>query len=155
MNVAVPFVEGDKFIVKNCVPKGIVRLRNRIPKPHFVQDSNVDNIPGSIPLPETKLRHPLFGFDYKSYLKLPSYVTDKLQNLGSSSSESYIGINRKKKKKKIKIEIEEQPVRINKKRKMDDDSDTNAVKSKRKKHNISAEEMWESEKAIEENLFNL
>ncbi|XP_053602790.1 putative uncharacterized protein DDB_G0282133 isoform X2 [Plodia interpunctella] len=155
------------FVIKNLPLNGVVHVRKRIPKSHVQDDSMLMQSQNQfIPLPETKCRHPFFGADYKKAIKVPKRIAQYLkaeQNEVQSPEEEMR--ERKKNKKRMRESLKEEPqeevvteevipekIKKAKKRKHDDSDEIPAKKSKKKKHESS--EVWDSEKAIEENLFN-
>ncbi|CAB3234250.1 unnamed protein product [Arctia plantaginis] len=167
---------GDaKYQINNLPLSGIIKFRKRIPKAHFHDDNiMVNNQTNFIPLPETKCRHPLFGSNYKKALKIPSAIAQQL-NLQNEPEETFTTEKRRKKKHKkdtnnLKheetdskcevITILEPEVMLKgsekkrKKRKHLDDEGPAPKKVKKFKHDPESAEAWESEKAIEQNLFS-
>lgn len=163
-------MDQNKYTIRNVQLSGIINLRKRIPKAHFRDDNvMVNNQTNFIPLPETKCRHPLFGSNYKKALKIPTAIAERLNMQDTEET-----AKRKKKKNKkeansseqvnsqvqsditLKTEPELSEVREKKKkkRKLIDDEGPAPKKVKRIKHDPESAEAWESEKAIEENLFN-
>ncbi|CAG9560221.1 unnamed protein product [Danaus chrysippus] len=160
--------------IKNMPCMGEISLRKRIPKAHIPQEScMVNNQTNFIPLPETKCRHPLFGLNYKKAIKIPSAIAERLNgNIDDRASELFNGKKekkRKQKKEKRKIEkesenevdntehneseVQESSSKTKRKRKHSEDV-IKTKKSKRSKVDLDSAEAWESERAIEENLFN-
>ncbi|CAG9785343.1 unnamed protein product [Diatraea saccharalis] len=171
--VSVTLMTPDKkgFIIKNVNINGTVTLQKRLSRPHIVEDNvMVNNQTDFIPLPETKYHHPLFGSNYKNALKLPSSITQRLQELNANESIQTAQIEKKKRKKRkyehnidedkdistdMKPQIESDiSMKKAKKRKHDNDNEVTAKKAKRLKQEFDSNDVWESEKAIEENLFN-
>lgn len=177
--IAALSMENGHFEVQNLPLCGIINFRKRIPKPHFRDDNiMVNNQTNFIPLPDTKCRHPLFGSNYKKAIKVPSAVAERLNT--ETNVEETVNISKKKKKKhkkdKSSLECDEAdtksvcvmksepnvyqevPEKKKKKRKHTEDVDVVDApapkKAKRIKHDPESAEAWESEKAIEENLFN-
>ncbi|PZC76181.1 hypothetical protein B5X24_HaOG204925 [Helicoverpa armigera] len=165
-------MEHSSSKIKNVPLSGIINMRKRIPKAHFQDDSiMINNQTNFIPLPDTKCRHPLFGSNYKKALKIPAAIAERLSVQQSEKSRTE---KKKKKNKKDKslsehVSPEEQSdvtmkpdpdnsltklEKKKKKRKITDDEDPVPKKIKRVKHDPESAEAWESEKAIEENLFN-
>ncbi|XP_032511449.2 uncharacterized protein LOC116765917 [Danaus plexippus] len=160
--------------IKNMPCMGEISLRKRIPKAHIPQEScMVNNQTNFIPLPETKCRHPLFGLNYKKAIKIPSAIAERLNgSVDNHASELFNGKKekkRKQKKEKRKTEKESdtevntteynaseaQELSSKNKRKRKNSEDvTKTKKSKRAKLDLDSAEAWESERAIEENLFN-
>uniref|UniRef100_A0A2A4J9E9 Uncharacterized protein n=1 Tax=Heliothis virescens TaxID=7102 RepID=A0A2A4J9E9_HELVI len=159
--------------IKSVPLRGIVNLRKRIPKAHFRDDNIMMNDQTNfIPLPETKCRHPLFGSNYKKALKIPAAVAERLNVQHSEKSRTEKKKKKNKKDKSLSEQVcteEEQSDIImkpdpenlvtklekkKKKRKIVDDEGPVPKKIKRVKHDPESAEAWESEKAIEENLFN-
>ncbi|XP_026729866.1 uncharacterized protein LOC113495375 [Trichoplusia ni] len=173
--VTVLTMEHNKYKIKNLPLNGIIGLRKRIPKAQFHDDNvMVNNQTNFIPLPETKCRHPLFGSNYKKALKIPASIAERL--IMQDSIEAPLKAEKRKKKKHksdknavdqetpetqegiMKIEpditIDASEKKKKKKRKISDDAGPAPKKLKRIKHDPESAEAWESEKAIEENLFN-
>ncbi|KAJ8732397.1 hypothetical protein PYW07_014996 [Mythimna separata] len=168
-------MEQNKYKIRNIKLNGIINLRKRIPKAHFRDDNiMVNNQTNFIPLPETKCRHPLFGSNYKKALKIPAAIAERLNV--QDTEDTLLRAAKRKKKKKLKetntAQQDDPQVDINditmktepeflevrekkkKKRKLMDDEGPAPKKVKRIKHDPESAEAWESEKAIEENLFN-
>lgn len=155
-----------KPVIKNITLNGLIHLHKRIPKPHFVLDNNmINNQTNFIPLPETKCRHPLFGINYRSAIKVPKHVAERLNGIELESSPSDVNDKTKKNKRKRKIknnlsDCEPEPKtepeirQKKKKRKRSRDSATPPKSAKRRKHDPDSAETWESEKGIEQQLFN-
>lgn len=156
-------VESDRTVIVNLPVSGTVRFRKRIPKAHFVEDGNVRNDRTDfIPLPETKCRHPLFGPDYRRAVRIPTSVKDRLNRLDVEEPPT----RKKKKHKKERVdadappepepELEQavEPRRSKKRKHKHTDTEEPTVKKKRVKQEPSSAAAWDSEKAIEENLFN-
>lgn len=161
----------NQFVLKNLSSKGIINFRKRVPKVHIRDDiMMLNNQTDFIPLPETKIRHPLFGSNYKKAIKIPRAVKERLEANPSISEESKKA-NKQKKKKILSIdndfvsnvETKHEPQlfgvnvvkKKNKKRKHSGSEETQSIKQdKRQKHHTNSAEVWDSEKAIEENLFN-
>ncbi|CAH0627485.1 unnamed protein product [Chrysodeixis includens] len=167
-------MEHNNYKINNLPLNGIISLRKRIPKAHFHDDNvMVNNQTNFIPLPETKCRHPLFGSNYKKALKIPASIAERLNVQDNIETTLKTEKRKKKKHKSDKNTLEqENPViqdtvmktepdlttnvsekKKKKKRKISVDGDA-APKKKRIKHDPESAEAWESEKAIEENLFN-
>lgn len=165
-------MEQNKYKIRNFPLNGIINLRKRIPKAHFRDDNiMVNNQTNFIPLPDTKCRHPLFGTNYKKALKIPTAIAERL-NVKDTEDNMIRTAKRKKKKNKkdnhtseqvdpqsdvtMKTEPELSDMREKKikKRKNIDDEGPAPKKMKRIKHDPESAEVWESEQAIEENLFN-
>ncbi|CAH1644022.1 unnamed protein product [Spodoptera littoralis] len=167
-------LDHNKLKIKTISPNGAITLRKRIPKAHFRDDNiMVNNQINFIPLPETKCRHPLFGSDYKKSLKIPAAISERLN---TQANEEIVKTEKRKKKKDNKndnkasqIDLQELSVfemksepglpaevreKKKKKRKLLDDEGPAKKKAKRVKTDPESAEAWESEKAIEENLFN-
>ena len=168
-------MEQNKYKIRNVPLCGIINLRKRIPKAHFRDDNiMVNNQTNFIPLPETKCRHPLFGSNYKKALKIPAAIAERLNVQDTEDSLARTSKRKHKKDKKERNALElnniqaqiditmkpepELPIekreKKKKKRKMVDDEVPTPKKAKRIKHDPDSAEAWESEKAIEENLFN-
>lgn len=165
---------GGKYQINNLPQSGIIKFRKRIPKAHFRDDNiMVNNQTNFIPLPETKCRHPLFGANYKKALKIPSAVAQQLNSL--NEPEEIFTLEKRKKKKhrrdKDIVKDEEtdskcevstiptcEPVengdKKRKKRKRLEEEGPAPKKIKKIKHDPESAEAWESERAIEQNLFN-
>ncbi|CAD0252995.1 unnamed protein product [Spodoptera exigua] len=165
-------IDHNKLKIKNISLSGVITLRKRIPKAHFRDDNIiVNNQSNFIPLPETKCRHPLFGSNYKKSLKIPAAISERLN---MQANGEVLKTEKRKKKKGNKDEkrveqVESQELSISemksepglavrekkkKKRKLLDDEGPAKKKVKRIKTDPESEEAWESEKAIEQNLFN-
>ncbi|KAJ8732369.1 hypothetical protein PYW08_015099 [Mythimna loreyi] len=168
-------IEQNNYKIRNFQLNGTINLRKRIPKAHFRDDNvMVNNQTNFIPLPETKCRHPLFGSNYKKALKIPAAIAERLNV--QDTEDTLLRATKRKKKKNSKetntskqvsplvssditmktepefsLEIREKK---KKKRKLMDDENPTPKKVKRIKHDPESAEAWESEKAIEENLFN-
>ncbi|RVE48368.1 hypothetical protein evm_006929 [Chilo suppressalis] len=152
-------------VIKNVKINGVATFRKRLPKPHAVENNvMISNQTDFIPLPETKCRHPLFGADYKKYLEMSMSA---VQRLKESSDQGKSSMERKKKKHRKEHNVDESldnaleiqthsesetPRKKAKKRKHS--NDIPVKKAKRIKQEIDSSDVWESEKAIEENLFN-
>uniref|UniRef100_A0A1E1W5M0 Uncharacterized protein n=1 Tax=Pectinophora gossypiella TaxID=13191 RepID=A0A1E1W5M0_PECGO len=152
--------DGKRPVIKNIALSGTINFHKRIPKAHFIQDNvMLNNQAYFIPLPNTKCRHPLFGPDYKKAIKIPSSVKTRLKD---PFVETMTPLTEKKKKKKkhiienIEVEMEDdQSAKVSKKRrkrKLSGTDDDHAEHPKPKR--VKSEEAWDSEKAIEEKLFN-
>lgn len=153
-----------KPVIKNLLIHGMVKFRKKIPRPHYFEDNvMINNQTNFIPLPDTKCRHPLFGPDYKKAMKIPAAVKARFRALENEELEEVqevkIEKKRKKKHKKEKIEIESDVVDSKaevprKKRKFlyTDEEEPAPKKSKKIKHD--PDQVWESEEAIKESLFN-
>lgn len=166
----------NNFIIKNIVANGTIHFRKRLPKPHVQEDNvMVNNQTDFIPLPETKCRHPLFGSNYKDAIN----VRVRRPRADSAVTDLEVStIHEKKKKKKKhkkdheiepKVEIDKE-MSLEKSPKIENEPDVLVKKAKKRKHTSNDEsykkkskriklepdsaEAWESEKAIEENLFN-
>lgn len=149
-----------RFIMKRIAPKGTLQLRHRIPKPHVAQEGSIVNKQQFIPLPETKLRHPLLGHEYRAALALPPQVALRLRHATATAtatmqpdepadctdSAATATATKKRKRKRtssvadVVAERAESPPPPRK-------------KSKKAKRNVDAG-TWDSAQAIEENLFN-
>lgn len=166
--IALIYMKCNSLAISSIPLTGVIHLQRRIPKPHL-QDNNIieNNLPEFIPLPTTKCRHPLFGTDFKSCIKIPSPIADKLK-----STDCIDSIVKKKKKRKdkdksineqkdedtlVELKEEEQEVNSRKKKKRktkSEEEEPPRKKKKLKKHTFISPETWDSEKAIEQNLFN-
>lgn len=165
------------FIIKSLPLKGFLNLRKRIPKCHMRDEVMVSKPPDFIPLPETKCRHPFFGLNYRKGIKLPAAVAERLRAspaIAPSASGGHLKASRKRRHNvdnslstpklepnqelSVKLDVENhEPVswKKPKKKKKHLESEEMAPKTKRRlKHNLESAEAWESEQAIEENLFN-
>ncbi|XP_014357244.2 titin homolog [Papilio machaon] len=166
--IALLTLDQNKPIIKNVPLSGMIRFSKRIPKAHYVEDNNIVNSQTSfIPLPDTKSRHPLFGVNYRSAIKIPKHISNRLKGLETQLI-SEDNEKRKKKKKKHKKEVntsdnelhmkpepEPEPiVHKKRKRKHSHNDDISPKVSKRLKHDPDSAEAWDSEKAIEQQLFN-
>ncbi|XP_072940415.1 uncharacterized protein [Epargyreus clarus] len=153
--------------IMNLPVKGCVHYRKRIPKAHIPDNlSMINNQTNFIPLPETKCRHPLLGANYKKAIKIPPVVAARLEAAKDRNNETFESTKKKKhkknKKKSMDVKMEEDcepeilepPVKKNRKRKHAEDTDVPPKKTKRIKQDPHSAEVWESEQAIEENLFN-
>lgn len=166
-------LDHNKLKIKNISLNGVITLRKRIPKAHFRDDNiMVNNQSNFIPLPETKCRHPLFGSNYKKSLKIPAAISERLNMQASGEVKTEKKKKRKDNKdenKAAEIDLQELGVsemksepglpaevreKKKKKRKLVDDEGPAKKKVKRFKTDPESAEAWESEKAIEENLFN-
>ncbi|KAJ0175799.1 hypothetical protein K1T71_008958 [Dendrolimus kikuchii] len=167
--VAMMSITNNQFVISSLPLAGVIHLQRRIPKPRL-QESNIidNNLSDFIPLPETKRRHPLFGANFKTCIKVPTEIAEKLR------STQGIDLNVKKKKKRnkkekiiseerddgtaLELKEEEQEVSSRKKKKRKNKSEEEEIPHKKIKHNMKhnfiSPEAWDSEKAIEENLFN-
>lgn len=147
-----------KHIIKNVPIKGTIRLHKRKRKQHFVVDENMVNSNNFVPLPEIKCRHPLFGPNYKNAMKLPISIREQLQETEASPSQESKKKKVKKEKERINSqtqEVEDIKVKKSKKRKhKSSEGNDSPVKKKKSKIKPDSSEAWESERAIEENLFN-
>ncbi|XP_075970102.1 uncharacterized protein LOC142972731 [Anticarsia gemmatalis] len=161
-------IKHNKYQIDNLPLCGIINFRKRIPKAHFHDDNiMVNNQTNFIPLPETKCRHPLFGSNYKKSLKIPAAVAERLYPQNNEI------VEKRKKKHKKNRDIDEDPStkrehnmktepeqtnnvheKKKKKRKHVDDEGPPPKKIKKIKHDPESAEAWDSEKAIEQNLFN-
>lgn len=127
---------------------GEIKLRNKFPKLHIDESTHIVNKHSFIPLPDTKKRHPLFGVEYKPLIKLNKDVAEKLQ-----SANKKIKSKKKVKKEKLMDVQSEIYKRKKRKRKMSSNEDTDdKLVVKKHKKNLS-DVIWNSEKAMEENLF--
>ncbi|XP_022128166.2 uncharacterized protein LOC111002320 isoform X1 [Pieris rapae] len=161
------FHNQNEPVIKNLTTNGCIHLRNKVPKVH-IPDSEmmVNDQTNFIPLPDTKCRHPLFGIHYKKMIKVPVEISKRLhtgQELNSLALQD--NKDKKKKQKTYKKSIEntgdfQEPIKLEqetskKKKKRKLSSGTNSpIKSKRVKYDPDSTQTWDSEKAIEENLFN-
>ncbi|KAG6465433.1 hypothetical protein O3G_MSEX015147 [Manduca sexta] len=163
--------EHNDYVIKKLPLCGTLHLHTKVPKVLVPDNIILNNENDFVPLPNTKKRHPLFGSNYKKAIKVPSAVAQKLnESFNDSISEN---ITKKKKKKKHKndysMDIDNEQMeethesiptdntsfsskKKNKKRKHDADNEHSSTKCV--KHNADASAVWESEQAIEENLFN-
>lgn len=167
----------NKTVIKGLPVNGMLCLRKRIPKLHIREENYmINNQNNFIPLLDTKCRHPLFGANYKKAIKIPFSVAERLREVDQPQDIDIVDIElektkkKKKKKDKDKIKIETSYVEKDneqtdaeelppkkKSKKHKHTKETEKVKSKKtkqKRHNLDTAEAWESEKAIEESLFN-
>ncbi|XP_068630411.1 myb-like protein X [Battus philenor] len=163
--ITVLTLDHGKPIIKNVSLSGTVNFRKRIPKPHYFEDNVMENnLSNFIPLPETKSRHPLFGANYKSAIKVPKHIAQRLNEVVPESTSNANG-NRKKKKKHKKEPVSENEdetrfesgsteVRKKRKRKHSVKDVASPKLAKKFKYDPDSAEAWESEKAIEQQLFN-
>lgn len=177
-NITVLSSKKDRAVIKNVTINGCVRLRRRLPKVHIQEDNvMINNQTNFIPLPDTKCRHPLFGLNYKKAMKLPSGVAERLRAARAAAPAA--GGKKKKKrdrerpdddqlksfKMEHKVNNSHSPEEFtksmiiskkkkNKRKHSDVMGDESAPRHKKPKRNLESSEVWESEKAIEENLFN-
>lgn len=173
--IALLTMEHTKHKICNLPLSGIINLRKRIPKAHFRNDNiMVNNQTNFIPLPETKCRHPLFGSNYKKALKIPAAIAERLNEQDNEEISMKTEKRKKKKNRKDRNTSEQVDSQIQselimktegdlsmevtekkkKKRKLTANEGPAPKKVKRIKHDPESAEAWESEKAIEENLFN-
>ncbi|CAF4753839.1 unnamed protein product [Pieris macdunnoughi] len=162
------FHHQNEPLIKNLRTNGCIHLKNKVPKVHIPDNEiMINDQTNFIPLPDTKCRHPLFGIHYKKLIKVPVEIAKRLhtdQELNSLAVQDNITV-KKKKQKKNKRSLEnsgefQEPIKLErevskkiKKRKLS--SGTNSpIKSKRVKYDPDSTQTWDSEKAIEENLFN-
>ncbi|KAI5638658.1 DNA-directed RNA polymerase I subunit RPA34.5 domain-containing protein [Phthorimaea operculella] len=165
-STAILTFEHNRPVIKSVQLQGVVNFKKRIPKPHLFEDNIIENRQTNfIPLPDTKCRHPLFGPDYKNATKIPSSIKSRLQN---SDSETSIPKTEKKKKKRKHVEnderdmgvdvpdgiVEEKPSRKRHHSEIVDTDQPVKKKYKKIKKEKNSGESWDSEKAIEDNLFN-
>lgn len=153
--MAILSFEHNKAVINNISSNGTVCFHKRIPKAHFIEENIiVNNQTNFIPLPDTKSRHPLFGSNYKRAMKIPTSIRARLKAV---DTEPVAASPKTKKKKKHKKEpgwgADAQGPRPSK-RPPADLPQPPTKKQKRSKHDSLAAEAWDSEKAIEENLFN-
>ncbi|KOB64032.1 Uncharacterized protein OBRU01_24595, partial [Operophtera brumata] len=172
-NMSMLSSEQSTFVIKTLLVKGCLNFRKRIPKSHIQDDVMLNNQTNFIPLPETKCRHPLFGTGYRRAIRLPASVAGRLhahpgrhhKQRGAPSQECSDPFIRSTKaefssESSVKPEFESdqtQTVSIKKnkkKRKHSYSKEALPRETKRIKHNLESAEAWESEQAIEENLFN-
>lgn len=155
----------NNLIVSSMPVAGAIHLRKRVPKTHLQQEScGMENSTGFIPLPVTKSRHPLFGANYKAAMRIPSEIADKLNRIDELPN-SYS----KKKKKKNKRHEEDQrrgepkeeiwpkaekSIKKKKRKKSDNVESSAPKKTKHSKCESKTSEAWDTEKAIEDNLFS-
>ncbi|XP_028161363.1 asparagine-rich protein-like [Ostrinia furnacalis] len=171
--IAILSSDNCNFIIKNVVTSGTINLRKRLPKPHVQEDNvMVNNQTDFIPLPKTKCRHPLFGSDYKDAIHVR--MRERVDSAAEDPEVSTI-YERKKKKKHHKRDYyttlkQELDNSFETSPKLENEADVTIKKAKKRKHVTEDEsykkkpkriklepdsaEAWESEKAIEENLFN-
>ncbi|XP_041976017.1 ankyrin repeat domain-containing protein 12-like [Aricia agestis] len=160
--------KNNVYLRNESVLKTIV-FRQRIPVPHIQDDSVItSNQTTFIPLPDTKCRHPLFGTNYRNAIKVAKAVRERLSenNLQPETVEQEtLYKNKKKKHKKEKETVEresevdstvikeegESSKKKKKKRKIKEETEAKPAKRIKLEQDPGA---WESEKAIEENLFN-
>lgn len=173
-NVTVLCAKNDKAVLKNVAISGCITFRRRLPKAH-IEENNImiNNQTNFIPLPDTKCRHPLFGVNYKKSVKLPRSVAERLRPaLGVTPSLN--SIKKKKRRDRRKSEADDEdysaPTKVEQetaaithsvatkkkksKRKHSTSTEESAPRHKRTKRDLESADAWDSEKAIEENLFN-
>lgn len=178
-NMSILSSERSHFVIKSCLVKGFLNLRKRIPKTHIQDDIALNiNQASFIPLPETKSRHPLFGHNYKKSIKLAAHVTERLNTTTSqykktktrkeksfNSDQDHFSITTPKEECSTSIananvsdpklpELEQVGSRKKNKHKKNRNEDAAPKTKKKYKHDLESVEAWDSEKAIEENLFN-
>lgn len=174
--------EQSSYVIKNLRIKGCLNFHKRIPKSHIQDDVMVNNQTNFIPLPETKCRHPLFGTGYRKAIKLPASVTERLQAppepraarhknkrsqkerkaYSQESSDPFVSSTKAEfsPESSVKPEVESDQTQTvsaekkKKKKKHSTGAEAAPREKKRIKHNLDSAEAWESEQAIEENLFN-
>ncbi|XP_050672015.1 uncharacterized protein LOC126970244 isoform X1 [Leptidea sinapis] len=171
-NTKLPIVTSrdSKMYIKTFPITACIYFRKRIPK-QIPQHDKITGDLGSnnlLTLPETKLRHPLFGANYKKAIDVPADVAEcmKAQNQELETLQSERKKRKKHKKKKsenideeintlpeIKLE-DDLSIKNKRKRKHSEKNCGSPKKAKRAKHNPNCNETWDSEKAIEETLFN-
>lgn len=143
----------SKYQIKSVPLSGRISIRKRIPKAHFSNNNIMtNNQTNFIPLPDTKCRHPLFGSNYKKALKIPKAIAERLKpniEIEEISSEKH----KKKKTNTEKTELESEK-RKKKKRKLIEDEGPAPKRLKKIKHDPESAEAWDSERAIEQNLFD-
>ncbi|XP_063620932.1 serine/arginine repetitive matrix protein 2-like [Cydia splendana] len=181
--VLAPAARGRGFCVRAVRLRGELRLRARLPRPSAPRTQG-DGEPERIPLPDTRPRHPLLGAGFerplpaevKRRLAAASARTERVVDEVDSDA------RREKKKKKKKHEerpepepepepeVEPEPERKKRKRKhssrherepRDSERDLESPprkkkvkKEKKEKKRRDDAAVWDSERAIEESLFN-
>ncbi|XP_046960877.1 WASH complex subunit 2-like [Vanessa cardui] len=156
----------NKLFVKNVPVNYSINLRKRIPKAHIPEENvTVNNQMNFIPLPETKCRHPLFGINYKKATKISPAINERLNNTVIELSNKEKRKKHKKEKSKVEVEseVEIKPqtetisiVSTKKKRKRKSSTKDEHVAKKAKyiKNEPDSTDVWDSEQAIEKNLFD-
>ncbi|XP_050342598.1 putative uncharacterized protein DDB_G0289041 [Nymphalis io] len=158
----------NKLYVKNFPIINSINLRKRIPKAHIPEENVITNNQiNFIPLPETKCRHPLFGINYRKATKIAPSINERLNNAVIESSNGDKEKRKKHKKEKRKVEIESdvetkpftetipmESAKKKRKRKSSTKDEHVAKKAKYKKNEPDSTDVWESEQAIEKNLFD-
>ncbi|XP_047527135.1 putative pre-mRNA-splicing factor ATP-dependent RNA helicase DHX16 [Vanessa atalanta] len=154
----------NKLFVKNVPINYSINLRKRIPKAHIPEENvMVNNQINFIPLPETKCRHPLFGINYKKATKISASINERLNNTVTEPSNKEKRKKHKKEKRKVEIESEAEtkpetiPVisaKKKRKRKSSMKDEHVAKKAKYIKNELDSTDVWDSEQAIEKNLFD-
>lgn len=162
------FNNQSKPIIKTLKSNGCITLRNKVPKIHISHNEINDNDQTNfIPLPDTKCRHPLFGVHYKKLVKVPSQIAKRLHiDIETSAAEPTPIREKKKKLKNDKkylehcVELEDQ-IKMGKeasnkkmKKRKFSSGTSSPIKAKKVKYDPDSVQTWDSEQAIEENLFN-
>ncbi|CAH2107841.1 unnamed protein product [Euphydryas editha] len=158
----------NKMYLSDVPIKGFININKRIPKEHIPEENSIINIQKKfIPLPETKFRHPFFGVNYKKATKISPSVAERLNDAVISSpvnDERQKKKKHKKEKRKVEVEseseikpLDEETTVISSKKKRKRKSSTKEESVSKKSKHIKNEEsgdVWESEQAIEKNLFD-
>ncbi|XP_045446302.1 MATH and LRR domain-containing protein PFE0570w-like [Melitaea cinxia] len=158
----------NKIYIPHVPINSIINVQKRIPKAHIPEENVMVNYqPNFIPLPETKCRHPLFGVNYRKATKIAPSVAERLKDTVVSSPVNDERVKKKKhKKEKRKLELESE----SEMKPLDEEASVISSKKKRKRKSSIKEEpvtkkakyvnnedtgdVWESEQAIEKNLFD-
>lgn len=158
----------NKINIPHVPINSVINVHKRIPKAHIPEENiMVNHQPNFIPLPETKCRHPLFGVNYRKATKIAPSVAERLKDTVVSSPVNDERVKKKKhKKEKRKLELESE----SEMKPLDEEASVIAPKKKRKRKSSIKEEpvtkkakyvnnedtgdVWESEQAIEKNLFD-
>ncbi|KAL4711552.1 hypothetical protein ACJJTC_018854 [Scirpophaga incertulas] len=136
--VTVMTSEKKEFIIKNINTNGIITFKKRLPKPHFIENNvTVPNSLDFIPLPETKCRHPLLGSNYLQSIVIPESVQLQLNTCNNEVSASCFRC-----KKRLRNANIQSRKTIQLKR------------GKKIKKEVDSSDVWGSEQAYAENLFN-
>ncbi|XP_077284886.1 uncharacterized protein LOC143910330 [Arctopsyche grandis] len=151
ITMILPATAGRPCTINNYTIKGKYVVRERMKTAISVRPEEEQTT--TVPFPDNlKIRHPLFGGDYKKHIKLPSVVCERLANPPTRSLKSH-----KKYKTVQEPVVKEEEVhdttvtKQHKKRKGSPGLLDDTVKSKKMK---MAQKMWETETSIEKSLFD-
>ncbi|XP_047985829.1 serine/arginine repetitive matrix protein 1-like [Leguminivora glycinivorella] len=181
--VLAPAARGAGFCVRAVAVRGHLRLRAKLPRPRAPLQAD-EGSPERVPLPPTRARHPLLGADYERALPPPAVrrrlaragARDRpAPARDEADADGEVRRDKKKKKKKHKERPEPEPSpepspdRKSRKRRRSSRAEAEArspareerAESPPRKKKVKKEKkwrddaaVWDSERAIEESLFN-